>query len=195
MIAENTSLAATNGTSAGEIDASVRQLKIAVPAESQESKPAIRASAVTNAIRRSWKLALPLGICLAALGAAAGWSAIEPKFTASAYLKVDADTRPLIFETADRIAGGAPGFALYKNTQTQLMVTPFVLNAALRDEDASSLAEITSRQDPVSWLQKELKATFPTNGEIMQVSISDPVLRTPASRSSTPWSLRTWKKS
>lgn len=131
----------------------------------------IKPRAVIHALRRRWKFALPLGLCLAVIGAIAGWSLMVPKHLASAYLRVDASDRPLIFETADHATGGGTPYDLYKATQSQLLVTPFVLNAALRDETVANLPVIQSKPDPITWLQEELKVAFPSQSEIMKVSL------------------------
>ena len=128
-------------------------------------------AAVLSAIRRGWRIALPLGICLAAASAFAAWKLYTPKYSASAYLRIDASDRPLIFKTADDAIGPGGDFNLYKSTQQQLVRTPFVLKAALRDTKLSSVEEIAEQDDPVNWLKDNLKVVFPGNGEIMQISI------------------------
>lgn len=128
-------------------------------------------AAVLSAIRRGWRIALPLGICLAAASAFAAWQLFTPKYSASAYLRIDASDRPLIFKTADDATGQGGDFNLYKSTQQQLVRTPFVLKAALRDTKLSSVVEIAEQEDPVNWLKDNLKVAFPGNGEIMQISI------------------------
>ena len=52
----------------------------------------------------------------------------------------------------------------------QLMQLPFVLNAALRKEDVSSLPVVVGQTDPVDWLQEYLEVAFPADSEIMQVT-------------------------
>ena len=128
-------------------------------------------AALLSAIRRGWRVALPLGICLAAASAFAAWELFTPKYSASAYLRIDASDRPLIFKTADDAIGQGGDFNLYKSTQQQLVRTPFVLKAALRDTKLSSVGEIAEQDDPVNWLKDNLKVAFPGNGEIMQISI------------------------
>ncbi len=130
--------------------------------------------AIISAIRRGWRIAVPLGICLFAIGAFASWNSYVPRYSASAYLRIDADDRPLIFKTADESLGRGTDFRLYKSTHQQLLTTPFVLNAALRDTQLSSLVEISSQEDVIGWLQANLKVSFPGEGEIMQVSMQTP---------------------
>lgn len=138
--------------------------------EIDDDAPNVKIGAILNSVRRSWKLAFPVAVCLASVGAIVGWFLMVPKYSASAYLKVDADVRPLIFETADSASGGI-SYRLYQNTQKQLLVTPFVVNAALRDKNASSLAIVRSLPDPVAWLQDQLQVDFPADGEIMEITL------------------------
>jgi len=128
-------------------------------------------AALLSAIRRGWRVAVPLGICLAAACSFAAWKLFIPKYSASAYLRIDADNRPLLFKTADEAAGRGGDFKMYKSTHQQLLLTPFVLNVALRDSQVSSQKEIVSQDDPISWLQDNLKVKFPGDGEIMQISM------------------------
>jgi polysaccharide biosynthesis transport protein len=136
-----------------------------------EQQPHNYRAALLSAIRRGWRVALPLGILLAAASSFAAWKFSTPKHSASAYLRIDASDRPLLFKTADDAVGQAGDFNLYKSTQQQLLLTPFVLNTALRDPKISSLEEIAGREDPISWLRENLKVAFPGNGEIMQISL------------------------
>ncbi len=128
-------------------------------------------AALFNAIRRIWRIALPLGLCLGAAATFAAWKLFIPKFSASAYLRIDSSNRPLIFKTADETAGRGGDFNLYKSTQQQLLLTPFVLNTALRDPKIAAVEEIAERDDPIGWLKSNLKVSFPGNGEIMQITM------------------------
>jgi polysaccharide biosynthesis transport protein len=128
-------------------------------------------AALLSSLRRVWRIAVPLGICLAAVGSFAAWKTLVPLYSASAFLRVDGDSRPLLFKTADEAAGRGTDFRLYKNTHQQLLMTPFVLNAALRAPEVAALKEIANEDDPVGWLKQNLKVGFPGDGEIMQVSV------------------------
>lgn len=128
-------------------------------------------AALLNAIRRIWRIALPLGLCLGAAAAFAAWKLFIPKFSASAYLRIDSSNRPLIFKTADEAAGRGGDFNLYKSTQQQLLLTPFVLNTAIRDPKIAALEEIVEVDDLIGWLKSNLRVSFPGNGEIMQITM------------------------
>ena len=103
-------------------------------------------------------------------------SAGHPQYTATAMLLVR-------FETPT-IAGANPAaaqewtrdrFEIYKATQQQLLVSRFVLVAAMRDPQVAELRSIRREQetrDPVRWLKSQLRVTFPGDAEIMEVSLT-----------------------
>ena len=62
-------------------------------------------------------------------------------------------------------------FTVYKNTQREFLRSPFVLAAALRKPDVKSLELVKRQSDPIVWLQKNLKVSFPGDAELMQVSL------------------------
>jgi len=133
-----------------------------------EEAQSVQIWALLHAVRRSWRIAVPLGILLAAVGSFVAWKSFIPKYSASAYLRVDADNSPLVFKTAEVRGGNYP---LYKKTQQQLLVTPFVLNSALRDAEVAALPEIRDESDPIGWLVSSLRVTSPLDSEIMQVTV------------------------
>jgi succinoglycan biosynthesis transport protein ExoP len=127
--------------------------------------------ALLSAVRRRWKLAMPLGLILSVAAAGAAWKIFVPEYTASALLQLDSENRPVIFETADRPTNFK--FDVYKNTQMQLMKAPMVVSAALRDNaELNNLPEIKAQPDPVAWLREGLKVSFPQNGELMEVAFA-----------------------
>ena len=104
-------------------------------------------------------------------------SAGHRMYTATAVLQVR-------FETPT-VAGATPGgaqaidppdrFEIYKATQQQLLVSRFVLAAALRDREVAKLPSIRREQrtgDPVRWIKGQLRVTFPGDAEIMEVSLT-----------------------
>lgn len=127
-------------------------------------------TAILNSLRRQWLAATVLGLLCAGPLAAGAWMFQRPKYTSSAYLRIAAADTPLVFETADRSARN--DFKTFKNTQKQLLFTPFVLNNALARDGVASLPPLRDVPNAIEWLQKELKVEFPGDAEIMQVSIT-----------------------
>lgn len=122
-----------------------------------------------HALRRRWWLALGIGLLFAGIAAPAAWVTQTPRYSASALLRVSPKEKSLVFDTS-RTSG--PDFSLYKNTQSQLVKSDFVLNAALRDQAAAALPEIKEQEDPIRWLSEEIRVDFPGDGELMRVSMS-----------------------
>jgi hypothetical protein len=76
------------------------------------------------------------------------------------------------FSTADRGSQFDPQeFEVFKRSQIQAIKSPWLLQAALRDPGVSSLPIFAGREDPVAWLQKNIQADFPQQGEILEISL------------------------
>lgn len=141
----------------------------AISTESPTDRPPVELSALFHVLRRRWKSAVPLGLILAVACGYAGFKLLRPKYSASAFVRIDSEERPLVFQTADQ-AVSKLNFNLYKNTQKQLMTAPFVINAALRDKSVLSIPQVATQLDPIKWLAERLTVDFPGGGEIMQVT-------------------------
>ncbi|MEM6469695.1 MAG: hypothetical protein AAF802_08995, partial [Planctomycetota bacterium] len=135
-----------------------------------EDDPKIELSGLWHSLRRRWPAAVLLGFCLGPILGYAVFLASQPPNGAVAYLRVAAVDAPLAFQTADRSGGGRNSFDLYKNTQRQLIRTPYVLNKALADEKVRGLAELEGQQDPLEWIKEGLDIEFPGRGEVMSIT-------------------------
>jgi capsular exopolysaccharide synthesis family protein len=142
-------------------------------AKSVKEPEGIALSALVHALRRRWPLALLLGIVVSGIATVATWFLLWPKYTSSAYIQVDARHVPLLFTTADQAAESRNDYRIFKSTQRQMLLTPFVLNNALSNETVANLRIVRKQPHPTQWLQEELDVTFPDEGEIMRVSFSD----------------------
>ena len=147
---------------------------ILVPAAKSVKEPeGIALSALVHALRRRWPLALLLGIVVSVISTTATWFLLWPKYTSSAYIQVDARHVPLLFTTADQAAESRNDYRIFKSTQRQMLLTPYVLNNALSNETVANLPIVRKQPHPTQWLQEELDVSFPDEGEIMRVSFSD----------------------
>ncbi len=126
-------------------------------------------AAFFHALRRRWWLAVPIGLLCAALAAPVVWITHVPQYTATAVLRIAAVPERILFNTAET---AGQNFALYKNTQSQLLTSDFVLISALRRTEVAQLAVLRDEEDPVRWLSRELRVSFPADAEIMRVQIS-----------------------
>jgi hypothetical protein len=83
--------------------------------------------------------------------------------------------RPIAFQSDSKGAFDRDRFEIYKATQQQLLLSRFVLLAALRNPVVAKLPPIRHEQekgDPVKWLRKRIWVQFPGKGELMEVGIS-----------------------
>jgi len=112
-----------------------------------------------------------LGVALAGCEVRQGGS---PSTGRGATALVQISMRPEGVLTQGDVQRDVREFEIYKNTQAQLITTPFVLTAALRKPEVASLSIYKSHEtDPISWLQDSLEVSFPADGEIMQIRLAD----------------------
>jgi polysaccharide biosynthesis transport protein len=125
-----------------------------------------------HAIRRHWLMAASIGVLCAAIAGPAVWYGVGAMYTATSYLKVQMQEKPIL---ADRDTGGIidrDRFEIYKNTQQQLLLSRFVLIAALRKPVVGKLPVIQNETDPVDWLANRISVSFPGKAELMEVSLT-----------------------
>ena len=103
-------------------------------------------------------------------------SAARRTYTATALFQVRFDTPSLAAATSAGEQGSARDrFEIYKCTQRELLLSRFVLSAALRDPKVVRLPSIRQTQktgDAVARLKGRLRVTFPGQAEIMEVSLT-----------------------
>jgi uncharacterized protein involved in exopolysaccharide biosynthesis len=125
--------------------------------------------------RRPWLLALGIGVLCAIVVGGPVWLLIGDRYTASAYVRLDLEERPML--------GGTPRlfdrerFEVFKSSQQTLVTSKMVLIAALRKPDVAAIPKIQEEirfGDPVEWLQRRLSVDFPRKAEYMQVSVTRP---------------------
>ena len=161
----------SNGTTNGRVLPPPVAYRSDAPRSRPEEPESFNPAVVIHSLRRHWPLAMVAGLLLAPLLAYAGWHFLIPMNSAVAYLRIDSVDAPLLFQTADRSGGGRNSFGLYKNTQSQLIKTPFVLNKALADPTVTELAIVQQQPDPLQWLSNEVVVKFPGDGEVMAISL------------------------
>ena len=130
----------------------------------------IRLGQIVHSLRRQWLASIVLGILLAVPLAIGVWMMQSPQYVSSAYLRISASSSRLAFETAEQAGGN--DFKVFKSTQSQLILTPFVLNKAVAREGVMELGILKGKENPIEWLQENLKVGFPGNAEILQVSLT-----------------------
>ncbi len=127
-----------------------------------------------HALRRRSVLAFGLALLAVTMVAPLVWYMVPSTYTAEHYLRVSPQVRQIVFDASG--PGRRTDFGLYRNTQEQLIRSPFVILEALRDPAVGQLKTIreleSNREDPVAWLQRNIRVAFPGGSEIMRVSLS-----------------------
>ena len=127
-----------------------------------------------HALRRHWLMVSGIGLLIASIVGPAVWFGMGEKFTATGALRVAMIETPVAFRTGLNRTN-VQQFEIYKNTQRQLILSRFVLMAALRKPEVARIPIIQKERrdgDAVQWLTGWLKVGFPGRAEIMTVSLS-----------------------
>jgi beta-lactamase regulating signal transducer with metallopeptidase domain len=96
------------------------------------------------------------------------------RHTATAFLRMAMNESPGLSSVKSQ-GHERERFEVYRSTQQQLLLSRFVLRAALRSDEAAKLTSVqqaTTRGDAAVWLMNRLQVSFPGNAAIMAVGIS-----------------------
>ena len=141
------------------------------PQNTDVASGTITPAAFFHSLRRTWLPAVILGtIAAVMIGGTLLWMFPESN-SITAYISVKADAPDSMFEER-RGTMGHKQYEIYQQTQLALIKSHFVLNTALSRAEISQLDAITKEQPyELNWLADELNASFPGDGEIMEVKI------------------------
>jgi polysaccharide biosynthesis transport protein len=135
--------------------------------EKVASSVGLPAGSPWRALQRRWFLALFVGLLLGSIAACSLCFLWPAKFTSFALIRVESERPELL--PRDRVVND---LELYRMTQTALIKSPKVLDAALRQEKAQQLSIVAERYDPVSWLENALVVEPIHNTELLRVALS-----------------------
>jgi succinoglycan biosynthesis transport protein ExoP len=120
------------------------------------------------AVRRHWLLALVLGTLLGGGAAAIVWLFLPPgPMTAVRQLHIAAVNPSVAFGSQEAMAD----FNTFKQTQSMLLRSRPVLNAALRSPKLANSELIASKTEPIEWLEKEIQVRGTASPEIIQIQM------------------------
>lgn len=132
-------------------------------------------SGLFHALRRRWLLATSMSLLLGATAAGVlYWLFPE---TNSATVQYEASSSPLKLleqggDTTSR------DYEIFKNTQVAYIKSPFVLMAALGANEAEisrlPMFDDIEEAAKVEWLQEQVQVSFPSRGEILEVTMAGP---------------------
>ncbi len=134
------------------------------PPQPSSSPDAIR---FLRAFQRRWPWAIGLGVLGAAIAGTAAWYLVPAaKYTAEAVLLVEPEQPRLIAATKEYRSDSETD----RRTQLTLIKSPIVLVKALGEPEVSRLGLIRKQNDPIEWLEQEIKAEF--TGKILRIALS-----------------------
>ncbi len=122
---------------------------------------------VLGVVRQWWKVAAPLGLLLAAIGAGTIWWMFEPVYEAQAWLRIE-DRQPYI---AYPQKGDSRRFI---STQIALIRSPRVIKPVVSVPEVAKVPEIANAKDPIRWLGSRVKVKSIGNSELFAVSFASP---------------------
>lgn len=135
-----------------------------------EQAEGVTLGALWHGFRRRSVLAIGLGLLISAVSGFGVFLLLEPKYVATAYLRIATSEPRLV--SGGAALGSSQEFEVYKRTQKELVLGRFVLQAALRNAQVASIRQVQEHLDPAAWLGRELKVDFPGGAEIMSISLA-----------------------
>ena len=93
-------------------------------------------------------------------------------FRAEARLHVAAQPPRVLFPTVETQNAGSGDYVRYQNTQKTLAKSRLVLSAAPSDSKVARYAMVREQEDPIAWLQEELKIEFVAGSEVMEIYLN-----------------------
>ncbi|HEY1186175.1 MAG TPA: hypothetical protein VGE74_00900 [Gemmata sp.] len=136
------------------------------PAPKLGEKPEDAAGArILIYLRLHWLMIVFCGTLLGGAGAAAAWELLASKFESYGLFQVSSVPIGL---TANNPQQARTDFSTYVKTQSTLIKSEFVLNAALRD--IKDLPTIKAQKDPIKYLEEELMVSWQDGSEVIRVT-------------------------
>jgi capsular exopolysaccharide synthesis family protein len=124
-----------------------------------------------RALQRRWLLALGLGLVLAPAAGFAAWFLLSARYTAFAQLYL-ASVPPWVVDRNVATAESRSEFLSYQRTQAARLKSRLVLGAALARDEVKHLSLLQQQNDPLAWLEDELRVEFQEGNEILTVLLS-----------------------
>ncbi|MCA9167118.1 MAG: hypothetical protein KDB23_05600, partial [Planctomycetales bacterium] len=146
--------------------------------DSSEPKSGFNIISFLHSLRRRWLMGLGLGFLVSSIIAALLWLLVPVKYEALAQLRIHRNPPELL---RDKFARPQlpQDFEITKQTQAALIRSPRVLEAALREPGIAQLPLVRDepwfgeRDNPVAWLDRQLKIEFAPNSELLQISMKE----------------------
>ncbi len=126
-----------------------------------------------HSLRRTWLPSVLAGLALALTLAGFLWFLVPERYQASGLVRVNIANRGVFERNAYSV--NEREYAIFKETQAQLVKSPFVLARALRDEEIRQLPLLQRRNEaPETYLERQLSVTYPGRAEFLKIGLSGP---------------------
>lgn len=179
MVSENKNDCATGGNATATsypLPAIRRDLEQSVPAKplvvnddiytNHNAAGGFSRQLVLNALRRWWKLVIPIGALLAVAAVAVVLLLFHPVYRATAWLRIASRPPYVVFQESEN----EQETARYIATQMQLVRSPMVLMPVVGEPEVAAIALVRRERDPVSWLADHLEMERIGNSELFRLS-------------------------
>ena len=127
----------------------------------------MNAQFLLHALRRWWKVALPVGLLLAAVAAAVVYWLFEPQYEAAALLEINERPQYIAFEPKDAGVSKA-----YFRTQIEIIRSRWIMGRAVANERIKQLPEIRKQRDPIGWLKKRVSVVSANGSDVFEIKYS-----------------------
>lgn len=145
-----------------------RRQMIRAPVQPEQG---LTVSFVLTALRRWWKVAMPVALLLSAAAGTTVYIFFEPVYEAAAWFRIEERTPYLAFETKNEGRS-----KLFFQTQIEIIRSPLVLGPVVKRPEIAQVPEIARQTDKVAWLAKKIRVMSVGNSELFRIlyANSDP---------------------
>ena len=137
--------------------------------QARESEGGVNVTDIFHSLRRRWLPAVLIGSVLGTVLAALCWLLVPETYEAQGLLRVRMVDNQLLGATNGRVS--QQEYEVFKQTQSALLRSPFVLTATLRDPKVQALPLIQEQANPIEFLSDELKASYSAKSELLTLSM------------------------
>lgn len=134
--------------------------RVAQPSSPPSAVAALRFS--LTVVRRWWKVVLPLGLVMSAIGAGAVYWQFAPEFQSAAWLRAHSQAPFIAFQHGDDAK-------LFVGSLKELMRSRLLLASVASDSEVANVAELAVAVDPIDELARRLDVTAVGSSEYFAV--------------------------
>jgi len=134
-----------------------------------KDKSAVLLLTALNALRQWWKVAVPLGLALAAGAIAIVYATFVPQYRAESMLQIDSVRERVVFSE-----GALTESRAYVNTQLALMRSPVVMGRVVSRPEIAKLPVVLEMDAPVDELAQQVSISGIGRSDLYNVAFTGP---------------------